>query len=82
MKWEGRGLESKKIFFVWLKLKIEAKIIFYPFTQICIISHKGTIFSQNKNSVSECIFIVRGLCGRDRLVAGFTTTYTINTYHH
>ena len=28
----------------------------YPFTQIFIISHKGTIFSQNKNSVSECIF--------------------------
>jgi hypothetical protein len=45
-KWEGRGLESKKIFFVWLKLKIEAKIIFYPFTQICIISHNhcaGTV---------------------------------------
>ena len=32
-------------------------LIFYPFTQICIIGHKGTIFSQNKNSVSECIFI-------------------------
>jgi hypothetical protein len=58
-KWEGRGWESKKIFFVWLKLKIEAKIICYPFTQICIISHKGTIFSQNKNSVSERIFIFR-----------------------
>jgi hypothetical protein len=23
-------------------------LIFYPFTQIFIISHKGTIFSQNK----------------------------------
>ena len=31
-------------------------LIFYPFTQIFIISHKGTIFSQNNNSVSECIF--------------------------
>ena len=31
-------------------------LIFYPFTQIFIIGHKGTIFSQNKNSVSECIF--------------------------
>ena len=30
-----------------------------PFTQIFIINHKGTIFSQNKNSVSECIFIFR-----------------------
>ena len=34
-------------------------LIFYPFTQIFIISHKGTIFSQNKNSVSQCIFIFR-----------------------
>jgi hypothetical protein len=25
-KWEGRGWESKKIFFVWLKLKIETKM--------------------------------------------------------
>ena len=31
-------------------------LIFYPFTHIFIIGHKGTIFSQNKNSVSECIF--------------------------
>ena len=31
-------------------------LIFYPFTHIFIIVHKGTIFSQNKNSVSECIF--------------------------
>jgi hypothetical protein len=34
-------------------------LIFYPFIQIFIISHKGTIFSQNKNSVSECIFLFR-----------------------
>ena len=27
-----------------------------PFYQIFIIGHKGTIFSQNNNSVSECIF--------------------------
>jgi hypothetical protein len=32
-------------------------LIFYPFTEIFIISNKGTIFSKNKNSVSECIFI-------------------------
>jgi hypothetical protein len=32
---------------------------FYPFTQIFIISHKGTIFSQYKNSVSEYIFFFR-----------------------
>jgi hypothetical protein len=32
-------------------------LIFYNFTQIFIISHKGTIFSQNKHSVSECICI-------------------------
>ena len=46
----GKGGDEnlKRFFFVWPKLKIEAKIIFYPFTQICIISHKGTIFSQNK----------------------------------
>jgi hypothetical protein len=25
-KWEGKGWESKKIFFVWLKLKIETKM--------------------------------------------------------
>jgi hypothetical protein len=25
-KWEGRGYESKKIFFVWRKLKIETKM--------------------------------------------------------
>ena len=25
-KWEGRGCESKKIFFVWRKLKIETKM--------------------------------------------------------
>jgi hypothetical protein len=31
-------------------------LIFYPLTQIFIISHKGTIFSQNKNSVSEVHF--------------------------
>jgi hypothetical protein len=57
----GKGGDEnlKRFFFVWLKLKIEAKIIFYPFTQICIISHKGTIFSQNTNSVSESIFIFR-----------------------
>jgi hypothetical protein len=29
---------------------------FYPFTQIFSIGHKGTIVSQSKNSVSECIF--------------------------
>jgi hypothetical protein len=29
---------------------------FYPFTHIFIIDHKGTIFSQNKSPVSECIF--------------------------
>ena len=34
-------------------------LILYPFTQIFIISHKGTIFSQNKNYVSECIFFFR-----------------------
>ena len=34
-------------------------LIFYNFAQIFIISHKGTIFSQNKHSVSECIFIFR-----------------------
>jgi hypothetical protein len=33
-------------------------LIFYPFTQIFIIGHKGTIFFQNKNSVSECILLV------------------------
>jgi hypothetical protein len=41
----GKGGDEnlKRFFFVWPKLKIEAKIICYPFTQICIISHKGTI---------------------------------------
>jgi hypothetical protein len=29
---------------------------FYHFKHIFIIGHKGTIFSQNNNSVSECIF--------------------------
>ena len=57
----GKGGDEnlKRFFFVWLKLKIETKMIFYPFTQIFIISHKGTIFSHNNNSVSECIFIFR-----------------------
>jgi hypothetical protein len=36
---------KKKIMFI-------IKIV-YPFTQIFIISHKGTVFSQNKNSVSR-----------------------------
>jgi hypothetical protein len=31
-------------------------LIFYPFIQIYIISRKGTIFSQNKNYVSEVHF--------------------------
>ena len=26
--------------------------------------------------------MTRGLCGRDRMVVGFTTTYTICAYHH
>ena len=57
----GKGGDEnlKRFFFVWLKLKIETKMIFYPFTQIFIISHKETIFSQNKKSFSECIFIFR-----------------------
>jgi len=25
---------------------------------------------------------VRGCCGRDRMVVGFTTTYAISTYRH
>jgi len=25
---------------------------------------------------------MRGHCGRDRMVVGFTTTYAICTYHH
>jgi hypothetical protein len=36
--------------------------IFYPFTHIFIIDHKGTIFSQNKNSVSECFFFQLQKC--------------------
>jgi hypothetical protein len=31
---------------------------FSPFTHIFIIGHKGTIFSKNNNSVSECIFFI------------------------
>jgi len=27
-------------------------------------------------------FSRRGCCGRDRMVVGFTTTYTISAYHH
>ena len=33
-------------------------LIFSPFTHIFIIGHKGTIFSKNNNSVSECIFFI------------------------
>ena len=25
---------------------------------------------------------IRGHCGRDRMVAGFTVTYAISSYHH
>ena len=28
------------------------------------------------------LFLTRGRRGRDRMVVGFTTTYTINSYHH
>jgi len=28
------------------------------------------------------VFLNRGRHGRDHLVAGFTTTYAINSYHH
>ena len=27
-------------------------------------------------------YILRGLCGRDRMVVRFTTTYAISAYHH
>jgi hypothetical protein len=27
-------------------------------------------------------FFVRGRCGRDRMIVGFTTAYAISAYHH
>ena len=27
-------------------------------------------------------YLIRGRCGRDRMVVGFTTTCAISTYHH
>ena len=34
------------------------------------------------NFVQECFDLLRGCCGRDHMVVGFTTTYAISTYHH
>ena len=42
----------------------------------------GTLFTQRKLLYIICTLFIRGRHGRDRLVIGFTTTYTISAYHH
>jgi len=35
-----------------------------------------------ESTILACSRIIRGRCGRDRILVGFTTTCAISPYHH
>ena len=55
----------------------QIKYIFYYYVMFYHDSYHMYLVLQYLTQLS-----VRGLCGRDRLVAGSTTTYAISIYHH
>jgi hypothetical protein len=56
--------------------------ILIVFVLISLIRWKQEFFLQTSVFFKYIVLYIRGQCGRDRYVVGFTTTYAISAYHH
>ena len=51
-------------------------------TYIYLAAHATSLNSASSSSHLISEILIRGHCGRDRMVVGFATTCAINAYHH